>query len=371
MHYANRTEAGKSSVGILFMGVALLIIIPAILGILTGNVYYACTAKMESMKRAQESNVDYRKFRAGGERPLILPEGDAPERTAVPPERDYRTDRAPLEVRERTWLEVDYDTRTLTVHRIDADVQYKVQRYGKNRKNDSGSYGFIAPGRYRLTKVRGAHGLNIGKGFSALGCTCSIEIEGAAGRTGLLIHDLADVRWKDGKAATAQDYAIAHPNSQGCIVLSVPDMKSLLDDLGLAPGDRLEADVVIKGDGRRRYDVSSIDMSEESRKLFPVGTANAPCDSGEEIVASPAQSDRPGDREDRSPDPLEGECSGAEEVNLRAGPGTENRVIGRVKKYTGLKILRVREVKDGGVWYQVRLEDGAEGWMRSDLVKLH
>lgn len=45
-------------------------------------------------------------------------------------------------------------------------------------------------------------------------------------------------------------------------------------------------------------------------------------------------------------------------VNLREGPGTNYKVIGKVKKGASLKILEVK-----GDWLRVRLEDGSEAWV--------
>jgi curli biogenesis system outer membrane secretion channel CsgG len=45
-------------------------------------------------------------------------------------------------------------------------------------------------------------------------------------------------------------------------------------------------------------------------------------------------------------------------VNLREGPGTSYKVIGKVKRGTSLGILEVRED-----WLCVRLEDGSEAWV--------
>jgi N-acetylmuramoyl-L-alanine amidase len=45
-------------------------------------------------------------------------------------------------------------------------------------------------------------------------------------------------------------------------------------------------------------------------------------------------------------------------VNLREGPGTTYKVIGKVKKGTSLAILEAKED-----WLHVRLEDGSEAWV--------
>lgn len=169
----------------------------------------------------------------------------------------------------KPWIEVDYDTRTLTLHRANARIQYTLQRYGKNSRNDSGRLGFIKPGTYRLTGVNGAHGLNAGSGFSSITCNYSIGIEGVSGRSQLLIHDLAGGRRTNGKSATGQEYANEHPYSQGCMVVSIPDMKSLVKDLGVTPGGRLNSRLVVKGDGRRSYDASSITMNKPTRTVLP------------------------------------------------------------------------------------------------------
>jgi hypothetical protein len=165
------------------------------------------------------------------------------------------------------WIESDYDRRVLVLHKGDLTVEYFLQRYGRNARGDSSTGGYIARGTYRLTSVNGAHALFASHGYSSIRCNYSIGIEGARGRSGLLIHDLSWGVRKNGRKATGQEYAMDNPHSQGCLVLSVPDMKSLLDDLGVRPGARVGCNLIVKGDGRKDYDRSTIHMDRATRRV--------------------------------------------------------------------------------------------------------
>ena len=54
-------------------------------------------------------------------------------------------------------------------------------------------------------------------------------------------------------------------------------------------------------------------------------------------------------------------------VNVRAGPGTGNAVIGLLAPGSGVQILASEEAAD---WYRVRLDDGDEGWVSAALLRV-
>ena len=54
-------------------------------------------------------------------------------------------------------------------------------------------------------------------------------------------------------------------------------------------------------------------------------------------------------------------------VNVRRGPGTQFAAFGSLAPESGVQIIGRN---DGGDWYQVRLEDGEEGWVSASLLRL-
>jgi uncharacterized protein YgiM (DUF1202 family) len=54
-------------------------------------------------------------------------------------------------------------------------------------------------------------------------------------------------------------------------------------------------------------------------------------------------------------------------VNIRSGPGTSFAAIGSLAPASGVMIIGQN---DRGDWYQVRLDDGDEGWMSAALLRL-
>ena len=54
-------------------------------------------------------------------------------------------------------------------------------------------------------------------------------------------------------------------------------------------------------------------------------------------------------------------------VNVRAGPGIGNAVIGLLAPGSGVQILASDEATD---WYRVRLDDGDEGWVSAALLRV-
>jgi len=52
-------------------------------------------------------------------------------------------------------------------------------------------------------------------------------------------------------------------------------------------------------------------------------------------------------------------------VNLRDGPGTHYKNIGRIKKGTSLALL-----EDDGDWLRIRLQDGKEVWVNKEATTL-
>lgn len=51
-------------------------------------------------------------------------------------------------------------------------------------------------------------------------------------------------------------------------------------------------------------------------------------------------------------------------VNIRSGPGTSYRKVAQVSKGNTITIL-----KQQGVWYQIKMSNGSQGWIASSLVK--
>lgn len=76
----------------------------------------------------------------------------------------------------------------------------------------------------------------------------------------------------------------------------------------------------------------------------------------------------PEDPED--PKPSGRSATTAYSSNVRKGPGTDYERVVTVDKGTSVTILSEKTGADGDVWYQVRLSDGTEGYIRSDLVVL-
>ncbi len=60
-----------------------------------------------------------------------------------------------------------------------------------------------------------------------------------------------------------------------------------------------------------------------------------------------------------------GVVQSSQAVNVRSGPGTNFDVAGSVS--SGMELLILGQSNDGG-WYNVELPNGAEGWIRSDLL---
>ena len=54
-------------------------------------------------------------------------------------------------------------------------------------------------------------------------------------------------------------------------------------------------------------------------------------------------------------------------VNVRSGPGTRFAALGSLAPESGVQIIGQN---DDGDWYQVRLEDGEEGWVSASLLRL-
>jgi hypothetical protein len=52
-------------------------------------------------------------------------------------------------------------------------------------------------------------------------------------------------------------------------------------------------------------------------------------------------------------------------INMRAGPGTNFKVLQRVDAGTTLQIIAANETRD---WYMVRLDDGTSGWIMESLL---
>ncbi len=54
-------------------------------------------------------------------------------------------------------------------------------------------------------------------------------------------------------------------------------------------------------------------------------------------------------------------------INVRSGPGTQFAVRGSLAPDSGAQVIGQN---DAGDWYQVRLEDGAEGWVSAALLRI-
>ncbi len=65
--------------------------------------------------------------------------------------------------------------------------------------------------------------------------------------------------------------------------------------------------------------------------------------------------------------PLIGIISGVQAINVREGPGTTFRAFTTLNPGSGVEVLGQNQ---GGDWYNVRLEDGSEGWVSAALVRL-
>ncbi len=57
-------------------------------------------------------------------------------------------------------------------------------------------------------------------------------------------------------------------------------------------------------------------------------------------------------------------------INVRSGPGVQSNVVSRGTPNMPVLILQESAGSDGFTWYRVRLGNGAEGWVRGDLVRL-
>lgn len=54
-------------------------------------------------------------------------------------------------------------------------------------------------------------------------------------------------------------------------------------------------------------------------------------------------------------------------INVRNGPGTQFAAIGSLAPDSGVQVIGEN---DAGDWYQVRLEDGGEGWVSASLLRI-
>lgn len=57
-------------------------------------------------------------------------------------------------------------------------------------------------------------------------------------------------------------------------------------------------------------------------------------------------------------------------INIRSGPGVQSSVVSTGMPNMPVLVLQESAGSDGFTWYQVRLGNGAEGWVRGDLVRL-
>lgn len=56
------------------------------------------------------------------------------------------------------------------------------------------------------------------------------------------------------------------------------------------------------------------------------------------------------------------------QVNVRAQTNTKSARVGKLARGEQISVLDTQINDDGELWYQVRLEDGTEGYIRSDLI---
>jgi len=57
-------------------------------------------------------------------------------------------------------------------------------------------------------------------------------------------------------------------------------------------------------------------------------------------------------------------------INIRSGPGVQSSVVSTGMPNMPVLVLQESAGSDGFTWYRVRLGNGAEGWVRGDLVRL-
>ncbi len=62
-----------------------------------------------------------------------------------------------------------------------------------------------------------------------------------------------------------------------------------------------------------------------------------------------------------------GIVSAVEPINVRSGPDTANNIITALPAGTGVQVIGQNS---DGSWYNIRLEDGREGWMASRFVRV-
>lgn len=65
--------------------------------------------------------------------------------------------------------------------------------------------------------------------------------------------------------------------------------------------------------------------------------------------------------------PVTGSVSSLNDVNMREGPNVSFPALSALRPGTGVTVLATDE---SGGWYNVRLDDGAEGWISATLVRL-
>ncbi len=68
-----------------------------------------------------------------------------------------------------------------------------------------------------------------------------------------------------------------------------------------------------------------------------------------------------------TPTPVQGSISSNQAVNLRAQPDTTAEVLARLQPGTTVTVIGVNE---DGSWFNVRLDDGLEGWVSSQLIAI-
>jgi hypothetical protein len=105
--------------------------------------------------------------------------------------------------------------------------------------------------------------------------------------------------------------------------------------------------------------------------LSACNTSDAPTDvvatltfTPSETTIPPTPSDTP---EPTATPPITGSVVSLQSINMRSGPGVGFSALSALKPATRVQILGRNT---DGTWLNIRLEDGSEGWVSSDLIRI-
>jgi hypothetical protein len=62
--------------------------------------------------------------------------------------------------------------------------------------------------------------------------------------------------------------------------------------------------------------------------------------------------------------------TGADQLRLRAAPGTTGETLATLADGTSLTVLEGPQAADGYEWWKVRTQDGKEGWVADNWIVL-